>query len=373
MKRFITIICAMLLFSYSTLGEEEYIKGKVLQIERVFAPEEGEEEIKEIKQLRVRILSGSLKGRIVPIDFQVFNEEAYNITLKEGDSVVIYYENIDEYENFTIIEIDKRNYIFYLVGIFVALTLIFARNKGVRGIIALLVVIVTIYGFFIPFIINGLSIGPKTFHSPILGSVVTASISSVVTIFLMTNFNRKGLIAAVGSIGGVVVAGVLSFFFVYKMRLTGYTNTEILNYAVSFSEQVKNIDFREIISAGVIIGSMGAVMDVGMSISSALNEIHEKKPDISAKELFISGMNIGSDVIGTMVNTLVLAYIGSGLASNILLTLQKDQYPMIRIFNFENIVVDILRAFCGSIGILVAVPLTSYVGARLYAKKSSNQ
>ena len=371
MKKIIMIICTMFLFSFFAFGEEEYVKGKILQIERTFAPEEGEEEIKAIKQLRVKILSGSVKGRTVPIDFQVFNEDAYNIEINEGDSVVILYETEEE-ESFTIIEVDKRDYIMYLIGIFVAFTLVFAKSRGVRGILALLIVIVTIYKFFIPFIINGVSIGSISVNSPILGSVITAIIASVVTIFLMTNFNKKGIIAIVGSIGGVVVAGILSFFFVYKMRLTGYSNTEILNYVVSFPEQVANIDFREIISAGVIIGSMGAVMDIGMSISSSLNEIREKKPDISSRELFLSGMNIGSDVIGTMVNTLVLAYIGSSLATNILLTLQKEQYPLIRIFNFESIVVDILRAFCGSIGILVAVPLTSYVGSKLYTKKISH-
>lgn len=381
MKRIFIILCAILTFSFLTYSDEEYVKGKVLQIEKVLSPEDGEEEIKEIRQLKVEVLSGDYKAETVSVDFTVFTTEAYNMDVKVGDNVVLYYNTADldegnEELTFEIADIDRRNYTLYLVGIFIACTLIFAKTKGLKGIIALLLVVVFIYKFFIPPII-GMEIeipiiGPlltPLLSAPIRGAVITAAFSSIVTIFLMTSFKRKGIVAIIGSIGGVTIAGLLSYVFVYKMRLTGYVTTDILNYVVSYSDQVKNINFKEVISSGVIIGSMGAVMDVAMSISSSLNELQEQKPTITANELFKSGMNIGGDVIGTMVNTLVLAYIGSSLATNLLLALQSDQYPMIRILNFESVIVDILRAFCGSIGILIAVPLTSYFGSRIYTKK----
>lgn len=407
MKRILIILYAILTFSFLTYSDEEYVKGKVLQIERVLSPEDGEEEIKEIRQLKVKVLSGDYKAETVSVDFTVFTTEAYNMDVRVGDNVVLYYNTADledgnEEITFEIADIDRRNYTFYLVGIFIICTLIFAKTKGLKGIIALLLVVLFIYKFFIPAIVGvpinfyigfrnlkfpstdipiGIELGhliEKILSTPIRGAVITAIFSSVITIILMTGFRRKGrgfaiekkgTIAIIGSVGGVTIAGILSYIFVYKMRLTGYITTDILNYAVSFSDQVKNINFREVISSGVIIGSMGAVMDIAMSISSSLNELQEQKPDITAKELFISGMNIGGDVIGTMVNTLVLAYIGSSLATNMLLTLQSDQYPIIRILNFESVLVDILRAFCGSIGILVAVPLTSYIGSKIYTRK----
>ena len=181
----------------------------------------------------------------------------------------------------------------------------------------------------------------------------------------MTGFNRKGVVAIIGSFGGVIIAGALSYTFVNTMRLTGYVTTETLNYA----SMLGNIKVKEMISAGVILGSMGAVMDVAMSIASALNELKEKNRDIHRKELFYSGMRIGSDIIGTMINTLILAYIGSSLMTSIFIYMQKDQYPSIRILNFESIVVEILRALCGSIGILIAVPVTAYIAAKIYSKK----
>ncbi|MGL4867816.1 MAG: YibE/F family protein, partial [Cetobacterium sp.] len=98
-----------------------------------------------------------------------------------------------------------------------------------------------------------------------------------------------------------------------------------------------------------------------------------KKRDINitGKEIFDSGMRIGEDIIGTMVNTLILAYIGSGILSTLFIYLQKEQFPLIRILNFESVAADILRAFAGSIGILIAVPITSYLCCVMFSKKNS--
>ncbi|MGL5904429.1 MAG: YibE/F family protein, partial [Cetobacterium sp.] len=137
------------------------------------------------------------------------------------------------------------------------------------------------------------------------------------------------------------------------------------------SNLLQGIKVKEIISAGVILGSMGAVMDVSMSISSALTELKNRDFGITGKEIFDSGMRIGEDIIGTMVNTLILAYIGSGILSTLFIYLQKEQFPLIRILNFESVAADILRAFAGSIGILIAVPITSYLCCVMFSKKNS--
>ena len=346
------------LFSMTVYSQEEYIKGKILKLEDCLSPEEEVEELKEILLYEVVIMEGDRKGDKILVEFPIYREDAFNINVKEGDNVVLYHD-IDEEgnEKYYVADKDKRNDIIYLGALFVITTLAFSKFKGFKAMIALLLVVVFIYKVFIPGIIVG--------YSPILLSVITALFASIVTIYLMTGFNNKGIIAILGAIGGVLVAGILSFTFVNTMRLTGYVTTEALNYA----SMLQNIKIKEVISAGVILGSMGAVMDVAMSISSALNEIKEKNQDIHGKELFLSGMRIGSDIIGTMINTLILAYIGSSLMTTIFIYLQKSQYPLIRILNFESIVVEILRAFCGSIGILVAVPITAYVASKIYSKK----
>ncbi|MDR1835511.1 MAG: YibE/F family protein [Fusobacteriaceae bacterium] len=359
MKKLFWILCAILfLFPALLSAGEEYIKGKVVKVEKAVSPESAEEgEIREVYPMRVLLLEGERKNEEVSIDFPVYRESAYNITVREGDSVVVFYDTEEEKESFYIVDVDKRGYLYVMGVIFILFALLFSRLKGIKGLFALILVIVVIYRFFIPWINRG--------GSPVGGAVVVATFASLVTIYLMTGFNSKGLVAIIGSVGGVVAAGSLSLLFVYLMRLTGYVTTETLNYAALLRE----VKLREVISAGVIVGSMGAVMDVGMSISSALNELREKKPDISGREMFSSGMNIGSDMIGTMINTLILAYVGSSLLTNILISLQKEQFPFIRILNFESIVVDVLRAMCGSIGILIAVPLTAWVASRMYCKR----
>jgi uncharacterized membrane protein len=361
LKKFLLILFLIFIIqSITSFGKEEYLKGKVLRIEEAISPDEEEEnEIKEIYPMRIMLLEGLRKDEEVFVEFPVYNENAYNIAVKEGDDVVLYFDTEEENEKYYIVDVDKRFYLFILGGIFIIIALLFSRRKGLKGLVALFFVIMYIYKFFIPSIING--------QSPIIGAVTTAMLASIVTIYLMTGFNSKGLIAIIGSIGGVMTAGILSLLFVNKMRLTGYVNTEVLNYA----SLLRSVRLKEIISAGVIVGSMGAVMDVGMSISSALNELKEKNPDITEKEIFRSGMNIGSDVIGTMINTLILAYVGSSLLTNILISIQREQYPFIRILNFESIVVDVLRAMCGSIGILVAVPITALVASKLYTRSKT--
>ena len=352
------LILAMLLcFSLSAFADgDSYIKGKVLEKIATYETPDSDQ-VKYTDTYNVRIDEGIDGGKVIPIDFPIYREDAFNIPLKSGNSVVLYTEIGENGDNlYYIADIDKRGSLLTLGVLFLGLIFILARFKGIRAAAALLVTIIATFFFFIPGVIEG--------YSPIMLSVITALFASRVTIYFMTGISTKGHIAVLGSIGGVACAGVLSYFFVYKLGLTGYTDIDSLNYA-SF---LKGIKVKELISAGVILGSMGAVMDVAMSISSALHEVEGASMKLTPKHIFNSGMNTGRDIIGTMVNTLVLAYVGSSLFTIMLLIMQKSEFPLIRILNFEFMAVEILRSICGSLGILVTVPLTSYL-ASLFHKK----
>jgi len=355
------ILALFLCLSLATFaGGDNYIKGKVLEkIATLETPES--DQVKYTDTYNVRIDEGIDGGSIIPIDFPIYREDAFNIPLKSGNSVVLYTEIGEEGDNiYYIADIDKRGSLLTLGALFLGLIFILARFKGIRATAALIVTIIATFFFFIPGVIEG--------YSPIMLSVVTALFASLITIYFMTGISTKGHVAVLGSIGGVAFAGVLSYFFVYKLGLTGYTDIDSLNYA-SF---LKGIKVKELISAGVILGSMGAVMDVAMSISSALHEVEGVNVKLTSKNIFNSGMNIGKDIIGTMVNTLVLAYVGSSLFTIMLLIMQKNEFPLIRILNFEFMAVEILRSICGSLGILVTVPLTSYLASLFHKKLLSN-
>lgn len=360
MKKIIILLLSLLLFQ-SVYAEAEYVKGKIMSLEDVISAESGDEEIKEIYIYKVKFLSGDRKGEEIPIEYPIYRQEEYNIGLGVGDPVVLYYESDDTgKEKYYISDMDKRPQLGIVTLIFVLLTVLISRKNGIKALLALGLSILFILKVFVPSIVLG--------YSPILFAVITGFFSTFVTIYLMTGFHKKGLVAVVGTLGGVICAGILSYIAVHTMRLTGYETADSL----SFASYLRAVKLRELISAGVIIGSMGAVMDVAMSLASAMHEIKEQKPEVAQKELFRSALKMGNDIIGTMVNTLILAYIGSSLLLTVMLYIQKNDFPMIRLLNFENIATEILRSLCGSIGILICVPVTAYIGSLLYGKKTKH-
>ncbi len=352
MKKRLLILGIYLFLNILCFSKEIYIKGKILSVEGVENIAD-DDYVTSITNFRVELMEGPKKGEILIIPHPTYREKQHNLFFKPNTNVVVY---VDENEHY-IIERDRRGSLIFLVLLFLGITLLIAKKQGAKAILSLGITGFLIFKFMIPTIILG--------YSPILIAIIILTISSIITIFFMTGFNAKGIIAILGTLGGVVFAGLLSVFFSNNMGLTGYTTIETVNYA----SLLKNINLKELISAGVIIGSAGAVMDVAMSISSALYEIKSHKPDISSKELYKSGMSIGRDIIGTMINTLILAYIGGSLFSILILTIQQNDFPSIRIFNFEFISVEFLRGFCGSIGILVAVPLTTFLATKIDHKK----
>lgn len=360
MKKIIVFILLLLLFQ-SVYAEAEYVKGKIVSLEDVISAESSDEEIKEIYIYKVKFLSGDRKGEEISIEYPIYRQEEYNIGLGVGDPVVLYYESDDMgNEKYYISDMDKRPQLGIATLLFVLLTILISRKNGIKALLALGLSILFILKVFVPSIVLG--------YSPILFAVITGFFSTFVTIYLMTGFQKKGLIAVVGTLGGVICAGILSYIAVHTMRLTGYETADSL----SFASSLRVVKLRELISAGVIIGSMGAVMDVAMSLASAMHEIKEQKPEVGQKELFRSAIKMGNDIIGTMVNTLILAYIGSSLLLTVMIYIQKSDFPMIRLLNFENIATEILRSLCGSIGILICVPVTAYIGSLLYGKKTKH-
>ena len=362
MKKFFVLIIfllsSVLIFAEGT--KEEYLSGKVIEL--VSEEKSDEEGVAKLQKFNVKLLEGIDKGEVVEIDFPIYTAKEYNIDVKVGDRVVVF-KTFDDYGNdemqmqYYISDVDKRIELYIMGIIFVALVLVIARKNGLKALFALIVTVAFIVKVFIPAVFNG--------YSPILFAVITAIFSSLVTIYYTVGMNKKFFVSLLGVIGGVVVAGILSYIFTYRMRLNGYLDPELLASA----SILKNINLKEVIPAGVIIGSLGAVMDVAVSIASSINELHETDPNMTQKSMFKSVINIGTDIIGTMINTLILAYIASSVFTLLLVYAQAGEYPIIRLLNFQDIAVEIMRSVCGSIGILISVPLTAYIGTLIYKQK----
>ena len=167
---------------------------------------------------------------------------------------------------------------------------------------------------------------------------------------------------------GIFGAALLVLIMDQFLSLTGIVDEDSI-YLLLMNPD-KPIDLKGIFFGAIIIGAMGAIMDVSMSISSALYEINEKYAARGFKELVESGISIGRDIMGTMANTLVLAYIGSSLS--IVLLLITYNPSLIDLLNRELVVLEILQALIGSMGILLTLPLTAIVSAFLYTRIKRN-
>lgn len=253
----------------------------------------------------------------------------------------------------------RTNNIYAMIAIFCVGLIGFGKSQGIRTIISLGLTCLAIFTVFVPSIMNLCNI--------YLMSILICIFIIVMTLLVVNGLSKKSLAAGISCFSGVLVAGILIIITDNVLKLTGVVDTDSLRL-VSLSSKGA-IDLNALIFAAVIIGALGAIMDVSISISSALLEIKENNDDITFNELYISGINIGRDIMGTMSNTLVLAYIGSSLSVTLLLVNYATSY--LEFFNRERIVIEILQSIIGSIAILVAIPLTSFIASVLYTSKNT--
>jgi uncharacterized membrane protein len=196
-------------------------------------------------------------------------------------------------------------------------------------------------------------------------SLLVCVYTIVMTLLLVIGFNKKSLTSALGCLGGLAVSGIIAVIMDKVLLLTGVVD-EHSRYLVNLPSG-SPINLNAIIFAGIIIGAMGAVEDVSTSLASSLWEIKEKAGKIKFETLFRSGLTIGRDIMGSMANTLILAYIGSSLSVVFVLSVYSGS--LLALFNMEMIVVEILQALIGSLGILFSMPLTALICSVVYLRK----
>ncbi len=277
--------------------------------------------------------------------------------VQPGDKIIVYLnqnQNAPEVK-YMFAEYHRVDFIILLMVVFCALLLILGRRNGINTLVSLVFTILSIFFVFIPAVLNG-------------GNIYSWAISTCIFIIIMTlmiisGFSRKSLAAMIGCSSGVCVAGILTLLTTKISHLTGLT-TEDSMYLL-FLNNENPIDLKGVVFAAIILGAVGAIMDVSMSLSSSLAELKEQAGGMTSTQLTRSGMVIGRDIMGTMANTLILAYIGSSLSVTLLLAAYNSSSPLL-LFNTEMILVELLQAVAGSLGILLTIPLTSIICGILY-------
>lgn len=198
----------------------------------------------------------------------------------------------------------------------------------------------------------------------LLAAVLVVAFTTVVTMCMVDGITKKSVAAMLGTIIGVVFSGAFALIFGQVTSITGYNVSDIENLV--YVGEMTDIKIGELLFAGILIASLGAVMDVGMSIASTLNELKEQNPQMMLKELFQSGMNVGRDMMGTMTNTLILAFTGGSI--NTLVFIFAYNYEYQQVINMYSVGIEIMQGLSSSLGVIMAVPVTSWIAAFLYSK-----
>lgn len=338
-----------------------YTKAKVIETGEVTEQVSGTV-TDTIQEVTIEILEGEYKGE----EFTTKYVLSYDIEgkimgyeLDAGDTVTV--EIVEDEAGHivaTVQDVIRSGYIALMFCIFLVSIIIVGGKKGVKAVIALIITILAIYFILLKCIYNG--------YDAIWSSIGTAMVIIVLSFIIIGGgINKKIATAAIGTLGGVISAGLIATIFNNLAKLSGACEDAI---QLSINMQTVNFNFRDLLFAGIIIASLGACMDVGMSIASSLDEIKNKMKDISGKELFKSGMNIGRDVIGTMTNTLILAYVGGSLT--LILLFMACDMNIVEILNKETIAEEIISAIAGSMGVVYTVPITAFVYSFLNRDKT---
>ncbi|SMB79389.1 Uncharacterized membrane protein [Desulfonispora thiosulfatigenes DSM 11270] len=350
------LLCSNIAFADTVVDEPiiSFEKGRVLNVEDKHM--EGDYSY-DYQQVKLKILTGKYEGEIVNIENALTDNSLYNIVVKEKDKVLLAIEEFEESKNVHITDYARDSVVKLLVIAFLLLLIFVGRGKGFKSVITISLTVLLIFGMFLPLVLKG--------FNPLFLTIIISTIITLITIILVSGLNKKSYAAIIGTISGVVIAGIISIIIAKLVKLTGMSMEEA-GMLMNIPQEI-TFDFRNLLFAGIILGALGAVMDVAMSIASSIQEIHNANNNLSRSELFKSGMEVGRDIMGTMSNTLILAYTGSFIP--LLLLFLAYETPFIRLINMDIVATEIVRSIAGSIGLILTIPITAFFAVTFLKKE----
>ncbi len=315
-----------------------------------------EGEVKEVydQTLVVKVTKGSLvdKEIEVPISQNVVANRSY----QSGDQLLIGYSQAGDGESFYVIDYIRRQSLITVFLIFVVLVIAVGRWRGITSIIGMAVTYLVIFQLILPVILSG--------TSPILAAFAGSFLIIPITFYLSHGLNRKTTIAVVSTVIALAITSGLATYFVDAAWLSGFASEEA-GYLQTINPAQLNM--KGLLLAGIIIGALGVLDDITVAQAAVVEQLNEANRNFKFKELFLRAMNVGRDHIASMVNTLILVYTGSALP--LLLIFVNNPHPAWEIINYEIIAEEIVRTLVGSIGLILAVPITTLFAVWLIKKK----
>ncbi len=309
-----------------------------------------------VQQLMVKLLAGTEQGKTVSVTNYV--TRTLNVVAKQGMTIMIC---VDQPENaepyYTVFNYHRVPGLIFTVAIFAVIVLAVGRGKGGWSLLGLGYTVFVILFFLVQAIFHGWSV---------MGSVVaTIAVGTIAALVLLGGIGRKTFAAAAATLLGTALSGVLFFVFSRVLHISGY-NLESAE-ALLMITQSTGMELRPMLMASVLIAALGAVMDVGMSIAASLEEIHTLNPELGSRALMESGMRIGKDMIGTMTNTLILAFLGSGFT--LILYLYSLGLSFRQLMSSAYVSMEVVSGIASSVGVILSIPLTALITAAVFTRE----
>ncbi|MFO7546592.1 MAG: YibE/F family protein [Trueperaceae bacterium] len=330
------------------LPEVGYVEGRILEL----TPASRGTPIGAGGIALVHLIDGSLVNAVVPStdDLGATTVDAYRV----GDRVELYFAptpggTVREY---VVVDWIRRPALYLLVGLFLLVSVAVARLKGLRAFIATGVSLAIIVSFIVPRILDG--------WNPMLVTLLGVGGILVLAIYFVHGLNWSTTAALVGTMAAVLATMALGVLFTHLAHLTGFGSEEAM--LITFSAE--QVDLRGLLLAGLLVGALGALTDITIVQASVVRELAHVNPSFAWSELYRRGMNVGLDHIGSLVNTLVLAYVGAGLP--LLVLLSVGDYSWGRALNIEQVAAEVVHTLVGSIGLILGVPITTALAAVMF-------
>ena len=341
----------------------EYENGKVLQIltDSTEQDEASDGAWRGEQMMLVEITTGQYKGETL----QVYNYVGplYGVPLKAGDRCTLTVSTYSDGDvQATVYEYDRVAPLVIIAALFVLVTVLVGGRTGAKSLVGLVFTVLSVFFLLFPALIKG----APTLLSTFLTCVYVAAVSFTV----LGGVQKKTVCALLGTVSGMALALLFALLAQALLRINGLRGADV-EPLLQLRQTGTPIRLRGLLAAGVILSSLGAVMDVAMSLSSALAEVHAADPMMDRKALFRSGMNIGRDMVGTMTNTLILAFLGGGLILTLYIyTLGLSAHQLL---SSAYLAVEVMMAVSSSVGVILSVPITALISAWAYADKPIQQ
>ncbi len=310
----------------------------------------------QVQVYHIQFLSGSLDGKEQDIRSDV-GSNPYGLSPKTGDKVVVFIQpGQDGTASYYLEGFDRRAAIIGLCVLFVLMLVLLSGWQGFKVALSIGISIALIGYVLIPLFLRG--------YNPVPIAIFLSGVFTLISTGLSTGWNRKTVVTAIGTIGGSLIAYLVSWVFADWAHLSGLATEEDR----LFFDKNPLLNPRGLLFAGIIVASAGVVEDVAVSIVSGMAEVRKANHRLSTRELFKAGMVIGNDHMAALANTLVYAYVGGSLSSLLLYTQFGGSW--LKFINFDSVVDEIVRSLSGTIGLIFTVPITALLAAWVIKRES---